>query len=182
MNLKFYTIIIGLVLFQSCCFNKGEEINRVFYSVEDKAKIPYADDQNVDISTNEGFEFQLNTNVRNGFNSSQDHCEDYTSYEFYSVNLVSNLPTLDIALRLQGRFNEIDDTEFIDISIEINRLIFYYETDQPLESIDISGATYTDVYRYFTDYEDSPISEVLFNQAYGILKINYTNGDYVQIN
>ncbi len=181
MNLKLCTIIIGILLFQSCCFKKGEEIDRVFYSVEEKGKIPYADDQNVDVITNEGFQFQLNVNVRNGFSSNQDHCEDYTSYEYYNVNLVSNLPTLDIELGLERRYNEIDNVEFIYIAIEINRLLFYYDTGQSLESIDVNGTTYTNVYRYFADFEDSSISEVLFNEAFGILRINYTNGDYVQI-
>jgi len=183
MKLKQFSVILILLLIQSCCFTRGKEIGRVHFTVEEKASIPYADGQNSDFITNENHQFSLNTSINSGFNSGQNHCEDYTSYEYYSANLVSELPTLDIQLRLQRSNIEVETDQFTyNVSIEINGLWFYYNINQPLESIEISEITYTDVYRYNPENETSPISEVFFNEAVGILKINYTNGDYVQIN
>ena len=104
-------------------------------------------------------------------------------YETYVVNLVSDLPTLDIQLWLQHNYSEPEADDFNNyISIEINGQWFYYDINQPLESLEINGITYTDVYRYTAGNEESPITEVFFKEAVGILKLNYTNGDYVQIN
>ena len=182
MKSTFCLSILILLFFQSCCLKKGEEIDRVLYSVADKAIIPYADSQTVSMTTDEGFQFQLNAYTRSTMYSGQEHCEDYITYENYRANLISNLPNLDIELRLNRNYNVIDDIEFIDVQITVNRLYFQYDIEEPLETIDINGVTYTEVYRYFSNLSDDPISEVLFNKSIGILRINYLNGDYVQIN
>ena len=182
MKSKFCLSIIILLLFQSCCLKKGEEIDRVLFTVEDKAKIPYADDQTVDMITDEGFQFQLNTSTRSNMYSNQEHCEDYISYENYSATLVSDLPNLEIELSLTRSYNQNDDIEFVDVEITVNRFYFQYDIEEPLETIDINGVIYNDVYRYSSNFEENPISEVLFNETNGFLRINYLNGDYVQVN
>lgn len=183
MKLKQFSIILIVLLIQSCCLNQGKEIGRVFYTVDEKAKIPYADDQNIDFITNEDFQFSLNSTIQSGFNSDQDQCEDYTSFEYYSVNLNSELPTLAIQLNLLRHYTAPEEDELdLYMAMEINTKGFYYDIEQPLESIEINGTTYADVYRYNSVSDDSSISEVFFNETIGIIKINYTNGDYVQIN
>jgi hypothetical protein len=182
MKLHLFSVFILFLLTQSCCLKKGEETNRVTYSVEDKMIIPYANDQTVDMITDEDFQFQFNVSTKSSFYSDQEHCEDYTSYEDYKANLVSELPSLDVNLRLNRAYNDIDDNEFIDLRIEINRFYFFYNQEQPLETLEINGATYTDVFHYYPNSDDNPISDVFFNTTNGLLKIDYTNGDYVQIN
>ena len=110
MKLKLCSIITLLFLIQSCCLKKGEEIDRVLFTVEEKARIPYADNQTVDMITDEGFQFQLNTSTRSTMYSNQEHCEDYISYENYQANLVSNLPSLNIELSLNRSYNHIEST------------------------------------------------------------------------
>lgn len=184
MKLKLFSVILILLLIQSCCFKRVKEIGRESFTVEEKAKIPYADNQNIDFITNEDYQFSLNTRVNSSFSSDQYQCEDYISYEYYSVLLTSELPTLDIDLSLRRNYieSEEEDAYMINISVNINRQWFYYDEDEPLETIEINDITYTEVYRYLSGDTLNPISEVFFNEAFGILKINYTNGDYVQIN
>ncbi|MBC2845335.1 hypothetical protein [Winogradskyella flava] len=181
MKSKFLVFLVIVFSYQSCCLRKGEEIDRITFTVQEKTKIPYTDSQLVDMITDDGFQFQLSTNTRSSFFSDQEHCEDYTSYESYNVDLSSELPNLDIALSLNRSYNYVDDVEFIDVGLTINRLFFYYDLETPLETIEINGTIYTDVYRYFSNQVDVAIAEVLFNEASGILRINYLNGDYVQI-
>jgi hypothetical protein len=182
MKFKLCIVLAILMSLQSCCLKKGEETNRISYSVEDKAKIPYADNQTIDMITDEGFQFQLNTAIDRGFNSDQEHCEDYTSYEYYRVYLTSNLPALNIGLSLTSFYNAVDDTEFTGVTIDVNRLLFNYDSELPLEILEVNGTTYTDVYKYTSNIADEPISEVWFNESNGVLRINYLNGDYAQIN
>ena len=175
-------LVLILLLVQSCCFKNGEEIRRVYYTPEEKASIPYADNQIVDFITNEDFQFQLNTLVFSSFYSDQEFCEDYTSFENYQVSLNSELPTLDVQLSLQNRYNGEEDDNTLYVEISINNTWFDYDFSEPLESIEINGTTYTDVYHYYSGDIDNPISEVFYSKTFGILKINYLNGEYVQIN
>lgn len=182
MKRNYPLLVLILLLVQSCCFTNGEEIGRIYFTPEEKAIIPYADNQTIQFITDEDFEFQLNTTVYSTFYSDQDFCEDYTSYENYQVYLNSELPTLDVQLSLQNRYNGEDDDDTLYVAITINNAWFDYDFSEPLETVEINGTTYTDVYHYYSGVLDNPISEVFYSYTFGILKINYLNGDYAQIN
>ncbi len=179
MKIKLILIIVLVNIVQSCCLRSGEEIDRITFSEEAKSTIPYQENQIINMIHNEGFEFEANIFSNNYFYSNQEHCEDYFSYEFYGVEFKSEIPNLNIEISLRRGF-ENDDVPMVQISA--NFFVFYYDETASLEALQINGLDFDNVYRYNSEEQDNLISEILFNTSIGILKINYANGDYVQIN
>lgn len=162
----------------SCCSNPGDEISRNNIPVTQKNRIPYENQQIVNMQYNESYEFILEANVNNFFTNDQEFCEDYNSYEHYSVNLNSEIPQINIEIQVMNDFESPLNTY---ISLKVNRVYFSYDESMPLETLDIGNTTYTEVYRYSSSNLENQISEIFYNETQGILKINYNNGDYVHL-
>ena len=49
MKRNYPLLVLILLLVQSCCFTNGEEIGRIYFTPEEKAIIPYADNQTIQV-------------------------------------------------------------------------------------------------------------------------------------
>lgn len=169
-------ILISLccfVLFQSCCFRQGDEIARYEYSEEQRALIPYENGQSINFIHSNGYTFQLEAEIVQAFYSNQEHCEDYQSYESYAAHLHSEIPLLDLEIRLPY-YSEDFNSEELYISYTS---IPYTEV---IENFEIGTQSYSNVYHFEND-ESSRFSDVYYSYEMGYIKLIYQNGDYVQI-
>lgn len=178
MKKTFFGSLLIVFILQSCCFgNKGSEIDRIQFSEMDKSTIPYTENQVVGMVHSQGYEFDVATTIHNGFETeTESECQDYTMYEFYYVNFVSEIPRLNIKISLDRRYQT-----YSIITLEIDYVNFEYDDLLPLETLEINGVLYENLYKFTSNATDFQIESVLYSNEKGIVKINYTNGDYVQI-
>jgi hypothetical protein len=59
---------------------------------------------------------------------------------------------------------------------------FVKDTSIEIQSITINDITFNNVETYISLNSGYPIAEMLYSSTNGILKINYTDSSYVQIN
>lgn len=153
-------------------------INTHEISNETRQSIPYQGGEQINFTHSNGYAFITETSTEQYFNSSQEHCEDYYLYESIIVKLTSNLPSINIAIEIYAH-----DTEeyYNDLpSIRVNN--YYFTKDSETTDLTINGITYTNVFQYTPKNDASNITTLFYNFENGVLKINYNDGSYVQIN
>lgn len=172
--------IFSFLSLSSCCLKSGDLIGTHLITEEMKAKIPYQGEGEVNMIHSQGYEFVANTSFRSKFYSDQEHCEDYHEIEEIDVNFHSELPNITINIRI----NAYDSEEYFINQIPhitVNNYPFQKELE-PINNFAINNINYNNVYRYFTEREGSNVTELFYNYDTGILKLNYKDDSYVQIN
>lgn len=181
---QFIAIAALFFVTQSCCFQTGEEIDRVNLPQEARAKIPYVGEQRIPFKHSNGFEFIAETELFiNYINVNDNECQDYVGYERRSASFKSNIPSISLGIRLFSFDSDLAADEYqLNISQFNPPNSYFYDTSSPLENIIINNNTYTEVYRYMSSNESSNIKDVLYTESDGFIRIEYRNGEYVEIN
>jgi hypothetical protein len=144
---------------------------------EDLAKIPYDDGDVISLSHSNGFIFDGIVNSDSSFNSTQEECEDYFENEILNCHFTSEIPRLDISLKLY----KISNDEDAIFSITSERRFSFLNTDSIFQTIEIDGVSFENVLKYESLDMDYPIRELYYNSTQGIIKINYSDSTHVQI-
>lgn len=175
--IKYLTIIVFLLL-SSCC-KEGIEINKYVLSENEKACIPYFNNETIGFSHTNGFEFDLNVTSRRTELRKTDihHCGDnYSTYEILTAELFSTIPELFINVEIAAKeFNP-------HMTISINKYNFIVDiTSKPdIDTLTINGNKFNNIYQ--ADYHtfDTLIiqpKQVLYNKEVGIIQIIMTNNE-----
>ncbi len=167
-----------LFLVSGCCLTEGDLIESYRLTESDLILIPYEDGAHIPFKHSEGFEFDVSVRQENRLNSTQEGCEDYFEMEMLSVFLENEIPRLNIELSLY-KFSNQDAAEF---SMSSDFTGFVKDTSIEIQSITINDITFNNVETYISLNSGYPIAEMLYSSTNGILKINYTDSSYVQIN
>lgn len=187
-NLLFTGILcLGL---QSCCFlNKGELQNTFLLNDNDKSLLVYNQEDELTFVHSEGYEFLVHVFPDQGYYTDREYddnrCQDYDRFEYVNATLRSELPFFKFRFTVvaHSSFDLAEPSLFLK-EMEgapdhyLNQ--FQVDFDQSV-SLDIMGETFTDVYKFESQKENYYISTVFYSISLGVLKIDYLNGEYVQL-
>jgi hypothetical protein len=176
-NIRLF-LFASLLVVSSCCLTEGSLIETYSLSETDLSKIPYQEDGMIPFKHSEGFEFNVEVRLENRLISTQEGCEDYTENQGLFVFLESDIPRLNIELSLYKFSNE----EAAEFSILSDFTYFFKNTGIGDQTLSINGIEFNNVESYLSSNTDYGISEILYSSSEGVLKINYIDSTYVQIN
>lgn len=178
-QIKVSCIFLTLISLQSCCtFNDGNVIDSILLSEEDKAMIPYQNEEIIAFQHSEGYVFDVVVSTTSRFVGEQEHCEDYYIYETFEANFNSSLPRINFNIKL-NKWNPEAEAFF---GITTNDFVFFIEdTTTPPQDLNINGVVYSDLKSYKSSDDIYYINEILYNTSVGIVQINYKDQTYVQI-
>lgn len=177
-----YTIVLLLtaVILQSCCFRKnGRELGVISFTDSQKTMLPYQTDDEVTMQYGNGNTITYTVQLYTDFYDDRRGCDDYYTYETYYAGLYNAASELNIKVYLDW-FNVSNmDYDNTIVYVSINNVV-YYDSVAPQQTVTINGITYTDVYDYYPYSNDEVVSHVYYSTTYGILKLFYANGDYLE--
>lgn len=168
-----------MLCLNSCCWREGDLITAYRFTEEEKTLIPYQNDQTIPFRHSNGFEFEAYTNKDFFTLSTQEECnQNYDTFESIVVNLMSEIPNLEIEIKLLK--SSFSDEPLLSIKSGFNNIFF--ETDPAgLTSIEIDGVVYENLRTFSIENEDYYISNLLYNSTSGIVRINYKDQTHVEI-
>ena len=175
----FQTIGLNLIflLIISCCQRQGDLIERRTLNNEDLARVAYTDEEIISLSHSNGFIFEATLSSERFFSSTQEECEDYFENEILNWHFTSEIPRLDISLKL-SKFSNDEDALF---SMTSERRFSFVNIDSIFQTIEIEGVSFENVLKYESLDVDYPIRDLYYNSTQGIIKINYSDSTHVQI-
>lgn len=180
--MKIIKIIIITLFINSCC-QEGIETEKYLLTNETKKIIPYSGNETIKMKYSSGFDFILNVTERRTelLQTETEHCgNNYITYEELNVTLNSQIPELDINIKVSPKGFD----SFVDLSINRYNFGFDYLSEPDFDTLKVNEINYKNVYLLENNFIDNDIitpERVLYNNEFGIIQITMTNDDKINL-
>ncbi len=176
----------NFLLFQNCCWrNSGDLLETYRLTQEQRELIVYEQEQELSFVHSQGYLFDLQVFTDEDRTNDREGCEDYNRFEFKEAVLRSELPFFKLRLRVFATSPDSENDAVVSITAigvspsQVKN--YFFRIDENPISIDLNGETLSDVFVYESFNEEFYISTIFYSASIGLIKLEFLNGEYVEL-